>query len=439
MNKEKIFKLINTPIGKNIFANVFRVAVVFTNQIFLVPMYLIFWGTELYGDWIILSALTSFFTMSDLGLNNVTSNRFCIKFAEGDRSECKSLLFNNFVLVVGIGILATLAIFVVGLFWDYSNLLNLRTIKGIEATWILTILTIQVFISMSSSIMDAIYNCNHLAAKATYLNNICRLANALLILFGIICHLSILKICIIAIVPWIVLFAYKKYETKKIFKEQLSISDWNFKLFKEVVKPSIVYMGFPMGNIVIFQGFTFLVNAYFGATILVLFNTTRTLVNFVRTVIQIITSGVKPEFSLAYGRKDVRFMNSVFKKGLMSCFSLAVFISLLLLICGPWIYEVWTHGKMEFSYTLMVSFFVAMIFNSIWEACGIVLMSTNNHIGMGVVYIFSTLLSLIIGYIFAASLGNLNLVALSIGISDILMVSFSYKKAKSIIGKFIKV
>ncbi len=112
--------------------------------------------------------------------------------------------------------------------------------------------------------MDAIYNCNHLAAKATYLNNICRLANALLILFGIICHLSILKICIIAIVPWIVLFAYKKYETKKIFKEQLTISDWNFKLFKEVVKPSIVYMGFPMGNIVIFQGFTFLVNAYFG-------------------------------------------------------------------------------------------------------------------------------------------------------------------------------
>ena len=66
-------------------------------------------------------------------------------------------------------------------------------------------------------------------------------------------------------------------------------------------------------------------------------------------------------------------------------------------------------------------------------------MSTNNHIGMGVVYILSSLLSLIIGYIFAASLDNLNLVALSIGISDILMVCFSYKKAKSIICNFAKV
>ena len=43
--------------------------------------------------------MSSFFSMSDIGLNSVTANTFAIDYASGDRIKCQKLILNNFVLV----------------------------------------------------------------------------------------------------------------------------------------------------------------------------------------------------------------------------------------------------------------------------------------------------------------------------------------------------
>ena len=88
-----------TPVRRNLIANLFGLGVNLLNQIVLVPFYIIYWGNELYSDWIVLSSLTAIFSMSDVGLNNVIQNRFSIKYSEGDIKECNSLLSCNFVIV----------------------------------------------------------------------------------------------------------------------------------------------------------------------------------------------------------------------------------------------------------------------------------------------------------------------------------------------------
>ena len=90
----------NSPIRKNLVANGFGIGVQLLNQVVLVPFYILFWGNELYSDWIVISALTLIFSMSDIGLNNVIQNRFTIKLSEGSHKECNSLLTDNFLLVV---------------------------------------------------------------------------------------------------------------------------------------------------------------------------------------------------------------------------------------------------------------------------------------------------------------------------------------------------
>lgn len=68
----KIPFLGTSPIRKNITANMFGVGVQLLNQIILVPFYILFWGNELYSDWIVISALTTIFAMSDVGLKPLT-------------------------------------------------------------------------------------------------------------------------------------------------------------------------------------------------------------------------------------------------------------------------------------------------------------------------------------------------------------------------------
>ena len=59
---------------KNIAGNFYGVGVNLFSQIILVPFFINYWGIELYADWIALTAISSFFSMSDIGLNIVTSN-----------------------------------------------------------------------------------------------------------------------------------------------------------------------------------------------------------------------------------------------------------------------------------------------------------------------------------------------------------------------------
>lgn len=431
--KPFIYKIFHTPIGKNIIANFFKVFVIFLNQILLVPLYILYWGNELYSDWIILSAITSFFSMSDLGINNVSNNLFCINYAQNKMKECRSILATNYFLIILIGCSCIFLVFFTGFFIKFNTYLGLHIVDEKTAHYVLTLLICQVFLNMYSLVLDSIYNSQSLASKATYLNNTAKFLISIFILIGIICKYSILIIAMLQLIPLIIIIIYKHLDTKKYFRESISCKDINIRELKEYIKPSLAFMAFPFGNLFIFQGFTILINHYFGATTLVTFNTTRTMVNFIRTMIQTITSAVKPEFSLAYGRSDFNFMRRIHKKTLKYCFCISIFIGLILISIGPLIYHIWTSGKISFNYGIMIPLVIAMILNSLWEASGITLTSTNNHICMGYLYLLSTIIALAIAYLFCSYLNlNITLIAICIAISDILMVYYTIRKAYKI-------
>ena len=100
---KKILRLIKdnkkVPIAKNMYANLFGIIVNLLNQIVLVPLFLIMWPIELYGDWIILSSFSVFFSMTDLGFNSASMNYFSIKYAEGKYTACSKVIINNYVLI----------------------------------------------------------------------------------------------------------------------------------------------------------------------------------------------------------------------------------------------------------------------------------------------------------------------------------------------------
>lgn len=80
----------------------------------------------------------------------------------------------------------------------------------------------------------------------------------------------------------------------------------------------------------------------------------------------------------------------------------------------------------------MLNLAIAMILNSVWEASGATLMSTNNHIGLGRIYIISSILSISIGFISSKYLESLNFTALSLSICDLFMSIYAVRKALSL-------
>lgn len=427
-------KLFHSAIGKNVLANTGKVFVIFIHQILLVPLYIVYWGTDKYSDWIILSAVSSFFSMSDLGLNNVTNNQFCIQYAKGKYDECKSLLINNYILLLGVGGISLIILVAVCYFFNLKTILGLVVVSRFEASYISFILVLKIFLDLTGFVPDAIFNANSLASKATNVNTALRLSFSLIILAGILCGLSIVWIVTLAIIPSFIVILYKIHKTNQLFPVRFNRS-LDIVLLKKIIKPSLAYMSFPIGFSLLYQGFTLLVNKFFGSETLVQFNTTRTMVNFVRNMADIVIVGVKPEFSIAYGKKDLKRMKMIYNKTLWASLAITFLCCGILFFGGRAIFEIWTRGKVPFSMPLTLTFILVIILYTLWNSNSIFLTATNRHTRLSLVYLLSSFIALVAGY-FISNLQIIELTALSLSITEIACCLYSFSVTKHFIQTF---
>lgn len=424
---------VNSPIRKNIVANLFGIGVNLLNQIVLVPFYIIYWGNDLYSDWIVISALTAFFSMSDIGLNSVIQNRFSIKYAQNEMQECNLLLANNFFVVSFIGaICLLLGIGYVSIF-DISQNIGLTTLSRLEGSIIFLMLLCQVFIQMFSGIENAIYRAKHKANIAVYYDQIAKLLIVLITFICLLLGVSLAVMSILICVPNLFLLFIKHMNARKLYNFSFSVKLLDWSLLREVIRPSVMFLSFPLANAIILQGFTLIINKFFNADSVVLYNTTRTMCNFIKSFLNTIFFSVWPEFSIAYGKNDRRKMNDLVRKAVKSSISIALLICVGLLLLGPFIYKIWTQNHVAFSYALMISFVVELMCNVLWNIKSVALVSTNNHTQLGLFFVGGAILSLIIAIPIADTLHSMPAITYSLLIMDIPLIIYVNHKVNQLL------
>ncbi len=417
----------NSPIRKNILANLFGVGVNLLNQIALVPLYIYFWGNDLYADWLVLSAITVIFSMSDIGLNTVIQNRFSIKLAEKDTKECNELLTDNIVIVSAIFAVSLLIVASMIAAFDLVKFFNLHSITNTEAAWVLILIVVKIYVGMYSGIENAIYRANHKNSRCVYIDQLSLLSTVLITAACLYFSQGLVTLCIALCLPPIVVIIFKWFDSKKYFDYHFSFRNINKPLLISLVKPSLAFMAFPIGNAILLQGYTFIVNKYFGAADVVEYNTTRTMCNFIIVLLSTINNSVWPEYSIAYGQNDYRRMRGLHSKSLTTSWLFSIICAIAILLLGPYIYKIWTGGLVQFSYPLMTMFIMAVLMKITWTASGITLMATNNHQRMGLIYAVSCGASIIIAIWLCISKHPLYLVTATMILAHFAMTCYTIK------------
>mgnify|MGYP000363355911 CR=1 FL=1 len=419
---------LNSPIRRTIVANLFGVGVNLLNQIVLVPFYLVCWGKSLYADWIVISAFTVFFSMSDIGLNNVIQNRFSMRYAENDLSECNKLLTVNISIVSIIFILSLIFCLFYTYSFDIVKQMGIHVLNRGEASFVLVMLIMNIFAGMYSGIESAIFKATRHTDKAVYFDQFARLIYVGIIFICLLTKIHITTMVVLICIPNIILIYLKHWNGRKYFQYKFKLSDVDFKLVKQLIIPSVGFLSFPLGNAIILQGYTLLVNKFFGVESVVLFNTTRTMCNFAKTLLSTVQQSVWPEYSIAYGKKDFSRMRSLHRKTLIISILGMVIIAVGLLIFGPYIYTIWTHGQVEFEYKLMIAFLVVLFFDNLWISSSVTLMATNNHIYLGLWFVLSAGTSLAIAYLIVHYSNSLLFIVYSMLFMHLLMSIYTINK-----------
>mgnify|MGYP000551999155 FL=1 len=418
---------------KNIAGNFYGVGVNLFSQIVLVPFFITYWGIDLYADWIALTAISSFFSMSDIGLNTVTANQYSICYNNGNEKKCNSLLANNIILILSIWVLCIIIGTIVFKIVDIKNVMNLRIVSSQTGYAVLFLLISKIFISMLSSVYTAIYRAKSMAYKTFFISNTSRLLDALILLVGILLNLNIALIAFLYCIPSILQFFYYAVDSRLRYNSKIHLKAFDFKLFKKILVPSVSFMSFPLGYAIIMQGFTLIVNKFFGAESVVLYNTTRTICNFLKVIPNAIKNATWPEFTIAFAKSNTLRMMNLYKKTIILSLLFVILAAITLLTFGDVIYQIWTKNAVEFNFLLMLTYMTSIFFNSVWETSGMALMATNRHTRLGILFVCLSGLSFLLAISIAPHINSLIPIVFCILLTDMLLSMYTLRKSKRLI------
>src|ERR1700742_3967274 len=130
------------------------------SQLVSVPALLTFWGTQKYGEWLILSSIPVYLSMSDLGFGSVAANEMAMQVAAGKKHDARETFHSLNALILGVSLLA----FAIALIIIFATPLPMRlALKSLPAPQIRTSLvwfSLYAILTMQSSNLVGAFRCD---------------------------------------------------------------------------------------------------------------------------------------------------------------------------------------------------------------------------------------------------------------------------------------
>jgi O-antigen/teichoic acid export membrane protein len=421
-------------IAKNYAANMFGMGINFLNQIAMTPLFISLWGITKYADWILITAFLSFFTMADMGLNTVTTNEFVIKYQEKEYAICLKLWTNTFLYITAVSIVIILLSIILAFTTGFKGILQVSVFSEFETSAIFILLLVKVFLAMYSGSYHGIFRSTSHTHVSIMIENIVRFLEVLILFVGIWCGINIIVIVVIYLVPLCVSVVYKHIYAQRLFKLGFSFKLIDLLLLKSFVKPSIAFMLVPWGYVVSNQGMIFVVNALLGPIILVTFTTTRTLIHFLRAVMNLLSSAIWPEVSMAYGKKDFSIISTLYRRSFIITFVLSLLCIVFLIFFGRQIYLTWTTNAMSFNAIFFYGMLAVLLVSCLWNITSIIPLATNNHRAFSIAFLMTQLAGIVMTYIALNIYPDLTVVPVGLFIEEIILLWFVMKNTNKLLN-----
>lgn len=363
-------------------------------QLLLIPIMLRAWGVEYYGAWLVLSAIPSFLTLSNLGLGTSACMKIAVDVAAGRGEEAWEALVTSLWIIFAIGLIAVIGAFG-WIHWWHSNQLDAGLIEN--PPLVLTILVANLFVSMLNEPMLGWWNGVGKPSVGIHLLNIASLGNLVLsvaipLLGGRALLLS--SMILLWSLLWLAGFSIKSYG---LIRESALASRRNtrpnWQLGKRLAGTGIGHELSPLWQAVLFQGSLVLANSFLGPAGAALWGTLRTATRSGNQAMELISQSMGPEFQLALGENDRVKLRRLHSVGLVSGLLLSLFMASVLLVLGPYVFGLWTHHAFTVPQSVWWVMSLSLIPFALWWVSGEFQRSINQPWFLNIWALFAAALS----------------------------------------------
>lgn len=432
MNLERMIKSNIQKHFHNYFSSFLQRFCMLISQLFLIPAFIFNLGIEQYGEWLILTTIPNYLLLSDLGLTLTVTNEICRlinlkEFSSQEKLFKATLSFLSLIVVFLIFIFLILSSFI-----DFKTLLNLRFFSNKDVLLILGAFMINVFSYLIFLVTIGYFKSLNLFHKHEYFLALTLFLDfiATLIILNFKIALYFIPITMSTIRLVTIFIVNKELKKFKFYKFGFSL-DWSKAI--KLLPVSLKLSFFQLGTAFFIQGSTFLVGMVLGSSMVVIFNTIRTLVNSLRSFINILYIPTMQEFTvlLTKNLKEKAFVKLkkllalIFLVSLISCFGIYFF--------RDFIFELWFKNSFLYDVNFLILMLCSIIVYNLWNAASMLPLSINRMDKLAYYPILSILV-LVVQY-FILPITGLTGLAVSFIFIDLIMLFIVLKLNYSILNK----
>src|SRR5450631_358750 len=377
--------------GSNLFGQLVTIAI----QILSLPVFLYYWDMSTYGTWLVLSALPAFLSMADAGMVQAAGNKMTMTLGRGEVAEANRIFQSaQMVMVVDCGTLGIL-LTPIALFGPLPDF-----IKPDERVALIALLYV-ILVGLFGGLADAVFKATGRYAVGTMLGHSVRLAAWGGTILGLILFRSFAGVAVCGLVARVAGTGVSIWLAQRGGHGLL----WGTKLAQKrevvtMIRPAVSFLAFPLANALSFQGVTLVVGALSGPATVTLFTSYRTIARVAVQLTSMFSLALWPEFGQLFGSGGPRAIEKLYRHSALLGAIQALGLSVVLFLVSPWLLRVWTHGRIEFVPSIMLWMLAYASISGIWHVPRVLLLSTNQHIGLAGWSLAAGALSVLLAWVF---------------------------------------
>ena len=352
-----------------------------------VPLLLHFWNPELYGEWLILSAVPAYLGMGDIGFSATAAREMTLLNSANDKDGALQVFQSTWILLIALSIsifLGTIAFVEIA---PLGHWLGLKQINNASLNIIVIILMVDVLIGFQSSLLSgALWAVGHyplgIGLSATM-----QLFGFLGLAFGLFFNNNPIYAAsgylLGKVLSLFILWGAQK-RLAPGFHYGFRHATWQE--IRRLWVPSLASLAFPLGNAFNIQGIRVILGTILGPSAVAVFVPLRTLANLAMQPRRIVNQLLQPELGIAYGNKD----NDLFKRLVLKASQLAfwgtLLVAIVLAAIGGKVLSYWTSGKIPMHWSLFLLLLLSVVVNALWYTALMVPYATNRHSRIAALY-----------------------------------------------------
>lgn len=390
-------------------------------QLVQVPVFLHFWPVPLYGEWMIVNSIPSYLAFSNIGFGTVAGNEMTMMVAREDRAGALRV-FQSCWWFIAMICTAIIALFSGALYFlPAARLLKLHSISPSDTKWIIFYLGLSVMLGQFEQLLQSAYRCIGRYPYGSFIKSVFSLSAfgcmILAVCFGSGPRVAALAFAAANITGTVILCILVRRDIPWI---EYGWRHASFAEIRDLARPAVAFMGFPIGNALSLQGSLLAVGYALGPTAVVIFGTARTVSRVALQMVSMVNSTFEPEMSIAYGARNYPLIRTLLRRACQLALIVAFAIVLMMMTFGPWFLHRWTGGHVPPSRGLLDIFLLVVVLYALWSTSSVLMTSTNQHEKLATYYVIGTSAACVMCYFLARWFGLYGAAA-SLLVSEVVM------------------